>query len=81
MLESLQGHPIKVELAITPREAGIRPVKASTPSSMESRPEQAPAAEEPVARFATGPEMDFPARVINIKIENDQLRARLDALE
>ena len=27
------------------------------------------------------PEMDFPARVINIKIENDQLRARLDKLE
>ena len=26
-------------------------------------------------------EMDFPARVINIKIENDQLRARLDKLE
>jgi hypothetical protein len=25
--------------------------------------------------------MDFPARVINIKIENDQLRARLDKLE
>ena len=28
-----------------------------------------------------GPEMDFPARVINIKIENDQLRARLEKLE
>jgi hypothetical protein len=27
------------------------------------------------------PVMDFPARVINIKIENDQLRARLDKLE
>ena len=26
-------------------------------------------------------EMDFPARVINIKIENDQLRARLEKLE
>jgi len=30
---------------------------------------------------AEQPEMDFPARVINIKIENDQLRARLDNLE
>ena len=30
---------------------------------------------------AAQPEMDFPARVINIKIENDQLRARLDNLE
>jgi hypothetical protein len=26
-------------------------------------------------------EMDFPARVINLKIENDQLHERLDLLE
>ena len=31
--------------------------------------------------YAAEPEMDFPARVININIENDQLRARLDKLE
>lgn len=31
--------------------------------------------------YAAETEMDFPARVINIKIENDQLRARLDKLE
>jgi hypothetical protein len=31
--------------------------------------------------YAEEPEMDFPARVINIKIENDQLRVRLDKLE
>jgi hypothetical protein len=31
--------------------------------------------------YQAQPEMDFPARVINIKIENDQLRARLDKLE
>jgi hypothetical protein len=31
--------------------------------------------------YQAGPEMDFPARVINIKIENDQLRARLEQLE
>ena len=31
--------------------------------------------------YAAESEMDFPARVINIKIENDQLRARLDNLE
>lgn len=35
--------------------------------------------QEPV--YEAEPEMDFPARVINIKIENDQLRARLDKLE
>jgi len=31
--------------------------------------------------YSAESEMDFPARVINIKIENDQLRARLDKLE
>ena len=31
--------------------------------------------------YAEEPEMDFPARVINIKIETDQLRVRLDKLE
>ena len=31
--------------------------------------------------YEAEPEMDFPARVINIKIENDQLRARLEKLE
>jgi hypothetical protein len=31
--------------------------------------------------YEVEPVMDFPARVINIKIENDQLRARLDKLE
>ena len=30
---------------------------------------------------AAMPEMDFPARVINLKIENDQLNDRLDRLE
>lgn len=30
---------------------------------------------------AAMPEMDFPARVINLKIENDQLHQRLDRLE
>jgi chromosomal replication initiator protein len=62
MLESLQGHPIKVELAITLRESGIKPSKASTPSSMESRPEPVPAAEEPVTntfRSRLNPALSF----------------------
>jgi hypothetical protein len=41
--------------------------------------EVAATASEPV--YEVEPIMDFPARVINIKIENDQLRARLDKLE
>ena len=49
MLESLQGHPVKIELAITPREGGTRPTKASTPSSMETPAETVSVADEPVA--------------------------------
>ncbi len=39
------------------------------------------AAEISEPSYEVEPEMDFPARVINIKIENDQLRARLEKLE
>ena len=39
------------------------------------------AAKKPEPVYEEQPEMDFPARVINIKIENEQLRARLDKLE
>ena len=48
ILENLQGHPVQIELAITPREAGVKPVRQSTPSSMENAPEVLEAAEEPV---------------------------------
>jgi len=47
-LESLQGHPVQIELAITPREGGVRPMKASTPSSMEAPPETQSIVDEPV---------------------------------
>jgi hypothetical protein len=33
------------------------------------------------AKHAAQPEMNFPARVINLKIQNDKLRTRLDNLE
>ena len=49
LLENLLGHQVKIELAITPRESGIRPSKASTPSSMEAPIGAAPAPEEAVA--------------------------------
>ena len=56
--------------------------KASAVDAIESKV----ATKEVVAEvskpvYQAEPEMDFPARVINIKIENDQLRARLDRLE
>ena len=56
--------------------------KAAGVDAMESKAaveETAAKIEEPI--YAVEPEMDFPARVINIKIENDQLRARLEKLE
>jgi len=48
LLENLQGHPVQIELAITPRESGVKPVRQSTPSSMENAPEVLDAADEPV---------------------------------
>ena len=56
--------------------------KATGVDAIESKAAPVKAAaeiQEPV--YEEEPEMDFPARVINIKIENDQLRERLDKLE
>jgi len=39
------------------------------------------AEDEPAAMAAPMPEMNFPARVIKVKIENDLVRERLDKLE
>jgi chromosomal replication initiator protein len=39
MLERLQGHPVQIELAITPREGFVKTPRQSTPSSMERMPE------------------------------------------
>jgi hypothetical protein len=33
------------------------------------------------AKNSDQPEMNFPARVINLKIQNDKLRTRLESLE
>jgi hypothetical protein len=74
---------VRKEIDVTKLDSILKPQeKPVGADAVESHVEIAsPAAEEPVANFGPGPEMDFPARVINIKIENDQLRARLDALE
>ena len=39
------------------------------------------AVEKPIAKAQPMPEMNFPARVIKVKIENEQVRQRLDKLE
>jgi hypothetical protein len=66
----------KLDSILNPQE------KASGADAIESKAASKElAAEISKAVYEAEPEMDFPARVINIKIENDQLRARLDKLE
>ncbi len=49
MLESLQGHPVQIELVITPRDGAVKTVRQSTPSSMENVPESIDLPDEPAA--------------------------------
>lgn len=74
---------VRKEIDVTQLDSILKPQeKPVSADAIESKAAiAAPASEEAVADFGPEPEMDFPARVINIKIENDQLRARLDALE
>ena len=66
----------KLDSILNPQE------KASGADAIESKAVSKELATEiSKAVYEAEPEMDFPARVINIKIENDQLRARLDKLE
>ena len=75
--------PARKTIDVTKLDSILKPQeKATGADAIESKAEPvASAPEETVADFGPEPEMDFPARVINIKIENDQLRARLDKLE
>jgi hypothetical protein len=66
----------KLDSILNPQE------KASGADAIESKAAtKAVATEISEAAYEEELEMDFPARIINIKIENDQLRARLDKLE
>ena len=75
--------PQRKSIDVTQLDSILKPQeKASAVDAIESKV----ATKEVVAEvskpvYQAEPEMDFPARVINIKIENDQLRARLDRLE
>jgi hypothetical protein len=55
-------------------------VEADTVSN-EAEVLAAVAVEKPIAKAQPMPEMNFPARVIKVKIENEQVRQRLDKLE
>ena len=75
--------PVRKEIDVAKLDSILKPQeKAVGVDAIESKA----AVEEAAAPFSEQvyeeePVMDFPARVINIKIENDQLRARLDKLE
>ncbi|MCX7261479.1 MAG: hypothetical protein NTX67_01580 [Burkholderiales bacterium] len=75
--------PVRKQIDIAQLDSILKPQeKALGVDAIESQAvgeEMAAMASEPV--YEVEPVMDFPARVINIKIENDQLRARLDKLE
>jgi hypothetical protein len=66
----------KLDSILKPQE---KAVGVDAIESKAAPTEAAAEIQEPV--YEAEPEMDFPARVINIKIENDQLRTRLDKLE
>jgi hypothetical protein len=75
--------PTRKSVDVTKLDSILKPQeKAVGADAIESRAaanEVAAEISKPV--YAAEPEMNFPARVIQIKIENDQLRARLDKLE
>jgi len=75
--------PARKSIDVTKLDSNLKPQeKAVGADAIESKAATNKVAAEiskPV--YAEEPEMDFPARVINVKIENDQLRARLDKLE
>ena len=75
--------PARKSVDVTKLDSNLKPQeKAVGADAIESKAATNKVAAEiskPV--YAEEPEMDFPARVINVKIENDQLRARLEKLE
>ena len=75
--------PARKSVDVTKLDSNLKPQeKAVGADAIESKAatnEVAAEISKPV--YAEEPEMDFPARVINVKIENDQLRARLEKLE
>jgi hypothetical protein len=75
--------PIRKTVDVSKLDSVLKPQEiAAAVDAIESRAEVAEAA-APISGkvYEAEPMMDFPARVINIKIKNDQLRKRLDELE
>ncbi len=63
------------------KESSVASEKAPAASSDAPTDVAASGAKEPSVNFRPESEMDFPARVVHLKIENDNLRSALDKLE
>ena len=75
--------PVRKPIDVSQLDSILKPQeKAAAVDAIESNAVVEEAA-APISEqvYEVEPVMDFPARVINIKIENDQLRTRLDKLE
>jgi hypothetical protein len=79
-LPPLVSKPLEVTQLERSVEIKDEPVGADTVAKTEEIL-AAIAVEEPILRVEPMAEMNFPARVIKIKIENDLVRERLDKLE
>jgi hypothetical protein len=74
-LASVRPATSAAESAVT---ASTQEVAAQDPKSM---PIESSSASSNAPPQKPEPEMDFPARVVHLKIENDNLRSSLDKLE
>ena len=63
------------------KESSVATQTAPAAASEAPTDVAASGAKEPSVQFRPEPEMDFPARVVHLKIENDNLRSALDKLE
>jgi hypothetical protein len=75
--------PLRKSLDVTALETDLKTqdIETGVDAKESDVAKEAPLAQVAAPQYAPEPEMNFPARVINIKIENDKLRGRLDSLE
>jgi hypothetical protein len=75
--------PVRHEVEITKLKSHLG--AQDIPTAVDAVVSEAEKAEQlvkaKVAKYAAQPAIDFPARVINLKTQNDKLRARLESLE
>jgi hypothetical protein len=73
--------PLKDTVLKAPSEPRPAAVQSAPAEENLATTKVQPVLAKPIVLQEEMPEMDFPARIINIKIENDKVRASLDELE